>query len=53
MRNIFHCFEPFCPHLHIKFVKSANMIKNIYFSLKKYGYKKTHNLMLISNPLKK
>jgi hypothetical protein len=46
---IFLFTAQFCPRLHTKFVKSANMI-NIFFVNKKYRYHKTQNL--ISNPLK-
>jgi hypothetical protein len=51
---MFLFFEPFCPRLNLKFAISANMIyKKIIFTKMQYGYKKSQNLMLISNSLKK
>jgi hypothetical protein len=40
-------------HLHLKFVKSANMIKKLFFQKSSMGIKKTKSLKLISNPLEK
>ena len=45
-------FEPFRPLLTSKFAKSANMKKE-YLSKMQDRYKKSQNLILISNSLKK
>jgi hypothetical protein len=51
---MFFCFsEPFRPRMTSKFAEMLIYSKNVNFFKMQYGFKKTQNLMLISNLLKK
>jgi hypothetical protein len=52
-KKVFLCFELFRACLAYKFAKSANMTSTIFSKYFQYGYKNTHKLMPIPNPLKK
>ncbi len=52
-KTFFRFFEPIRPRMTSKFAELLIYSKNVYFFKMQLGLKKTQNLMLISNPLKK